>query len=492
VRFLPVLAVCATSLFAQSPTVRVGSKTFTESVVLGEILTQLVRHAGVEVEHRRALGGTRILWNALVRGEIDLYPEYTGTIGEEILGGRVPMNGLDSALAAFGVGVSRPLGFNNTYAIGMRAPLADSLGIRTISGLQRHPDLVIGFTNEFMDRADGWPSLQRTYGLRPARVFGLDHDVAYRAIASGDIHVTDLYSTDAEIGYYGLRVLEDDRHLFPDYHAVVLYRLALRETAPVVLHAVEQLEGNIDEPAMIRMSAQVKLDRMSEEQVASEYIESRFGLKTQVESGTFWTRLLYNTLDHLWLVLVALSGAIVIAVPLGVWAFRRPKAGAVILSVVGIVQTIPSLALLVFMIPLLGIGFAPAVAALFLYSLLPIVRNAHAGLSDIPPALRESAEALGLSAGARLRKIELPMASRTILAGIKTSAVITVGTATLGALIGAGGYGQPILTGIRLDSVPFILEGAVPAALLAIGVQYLFEWSERWIVPKGLRIKPEA
>ncbi len=491
-RLLLAMAVCGSTLFAQGATVRVGSKTFTESVILGEILTQLVRHEGVEVEHRRALGGTRILWNALVRGEIDLYPEYTGTIGEEILGGRVPMSGLDSALAAFGVGVSRPLGFNNTYAIGVRAPVADSLGLRTISGLQRHPDLVVGFTNEFMDRADGWPSLRRTYELRPARVFGLDHDVAYRAIASGDIHVTDLYSTDAEIGYYGLRVLEDDRRLFPDYHAVVLYRLALRKTAPAVRHAVEQLEGNIDERTMIRMNAQVKLDRMTEEQVASEYIESGLGLKTKVESGTFRTRLLHNTLAHLWLVLVALSGAIVIAVPLGVWAFRHPNAGAVILSAVGIVQTVPSLALLVFMIPLLGIGFAPAVAALFLYSLLPIVRNTHAGLSDIPPPLRESAEALGLSAGARLRKIELPMASRMILAGIKTSAVITVGTATLGALIGAGGYGQPILTGIRLDSVPLILEGAVPAALLAIGAQYLFEWSERWIVPKGLRLKPEA
>ena len=144
------------------------------------------------------------------------------------------------------------------------------------------------------------------------------------------------------------------------------------------------------------------------------------------------------------------------------------RLGQVILASAGILQTIPSLALLVFMIPLLGIGGPPAVVALFLYSLLPIIRNTHAGLSDIPMAIRESAEAIGLPPAARLRRIDLPIASRSILAGIKTSAVINVGTATLGALIGAGGFGQPILTGIRLDDTALILQGAVPAAVLAL------------------------
>ena len=154
----------------------------------------------------------------------------------------------------------------------------------------------------------------------------------------------------------------------------------------------------------------------------------------------------------------------------------------------GVIQTIPSLALIVFMIPLLGIGNVPAIVALFLYSLLPIVRNTHTGLKDIPTPVRESAEALGLPRGARLRLVELPMAARSILSGIKTSAVINVGTATLGALIGAGGYGQPILTGIRLNNLELILEGAVPAALLALGVQGAFDLLELILVPKGLRM----
>ncbi len=148
----------------------------------------------------------------------------------------------------------------------------------------------------------------------------------------------------------------------------------------------------------------------------------------------------------------------------------------------------PSLALLVFMIPLLGIGEAPAIVALFVYSLLPIVRNTHAGLRGIPASLREVATALGLGPGASLRAVELPLASPAILAGIKTSAVINVGTATLGALIGAGGYGQPILTGIRLDDLRLILEGAIPAALLALGVERIFDLVEKIVVPRGLRL----
>jgi len=158
-----------------------------------------------------------------------------------------------------------------------------------------------------------------------------------------------------------------------------------------------------------------------------------------------------------------------------------------VLGGAAIIQTVPSMALLVFMIPLLGIGFAPAAVALFLYSLLPIVRNTCSGLLDIPRPLRESALAMGLTAGARLRLIELPLATRSVLAGIKTAAVINIGTATLGALIGAGGYGQPILAGIRLNDVSLILEGAVPAATLALLVQWLFDLIERLLLPPPRR-----
>jgi osmoprotectant transport system permease protein len=253
-----------------------------------------------------------------------------------------------------------------------------------------------------------------------------------------------------------------------------------------------QLEGRISETAMSDMNGRAKLRREPESQVAAQFLRDNVGLHVQAEEEGLARTLLRLTGEHLTLVMISLTAAILTAVPLGVIAARYSGVGQMILGVTGLIQTIPSLALLVFLIPLLGIGAVPAIVALFLYSLLPIVRNTYAGLHDIPLSIRESAEALGLSAAARLRLIELPLASRAILAGIKTAAVINVGTATLGALIGAGGYGQPILTGIRLDDVKLILQGAVPAAVLALLVQGLFELAERLLVPRGLRLQPES
>ena len=316
----------------------------------------------------------------------------------------------------------------------------------------------------------------------------MDHDLAYRGLEAGSIDVIDFYSTDAEIEYYNLKVLEDDLKYFTEYKCVILYRNELESIFPDFVKAIKELEGTISETQMVRMNSDVKIYGKSEKQVAANFIKSRFSIDADFEEKKFIDRLWYNTKEHLFLVIISLTGAILISIPLGIAAYKKKKFGKVILGFTGVIQTIPSLALLVFMIPLLGIGSWPAIAALFLYSLLPVVRNTFTGLEDIPTSIRESAIVLGLSPSAILKKIELPLASRSILAGIKTSAVINVGTATLGALIGAGGYGQPILTGIRLDKVSLILEGAIPAALLALLVQWLFDLSEKVIVPKGLRI----
>jgi osmoprotectant transport system permease protein len=317
-------------------------------------------------------------------------------------------------------------------------------------------------------------------------VSGLDHTLSYRAVASGAVDAIDLYSTDAEIPYYHLRVLRDDRHYFPRYQAVFLYRLTLQRDQPAFVAALRQLAGRIDEPAMRAMNAAVKLDRRRDSAVAADF------LGTQVDAGRRgpWQRLRQRSVEHVELVAVSLGLALLLAIPLGIVAARRRRLGQLVIAATGVLQTVPSLAMFVFMIPLLGIGTWPAVAALFLYSLLPIVRNTHAGLAGIAPELIESAAALGLPPRVRLRRIELPLAMRSILAGIKTAAVINVGTATLAALIGAGGYGQPILTGIRLDSMALILEGAIPAAALALLVQGLFELVERWLTPRGLRLQP--
>ncbi len=476
--------------FSQSDkTIKIGSKKFTENVILSEIVTQLARSNNVNSIHIRELGGTRILWNALLKGEIDIYPDYTGTIIEEILADEnVTYKNLKDKLSKHGIGIVYPLGFNNTYAIGMKTEEAEKSGIEEISDLRKHPNLKFGFTNEFMDRKDGWRGLQKFYNLPHSNVTGMDHDIAYRGLASSSIDVIDLYSTDAEINYYNLKVLKDDLQYFTDYQAVLLYRKDLEKTFPKVIDAIKKLKNSIPESLMIKMNSEVKINGKSEEEVAAQFIKNKFSIESNYVESTFLRRLWHNTKEHLYLVLISLSAAILVSIPLGISSYKNKKLGRFIIGITGIIQTVPSLALLVFMIPLLGIGSSPAIVALFLYSLLPIVRNTFTGLEDIPTSIKESAIVLGLSPFVILKKIELPLASRSILAGIKTSAVINVGTATLGALIGAGGYGQPILTGIRLDSVPLILEGAVPAALLALIVQWMFDLSEKVIVPKGLRI----
>lgn len=476
---------------SSSKEIVVGSKTFTESVILGEIIKQIVQHQGLQVKYLSGLGGTRVLWNSLKKGELDIYPEYSGTLIQEIFSDKIidDLEELSEELQKYNIGMSRPLGFNNTYIIGMKKNLASKLKVANISDLRRYPDLRFGFSNEFMDRADGWPSLKKIYNLSHKNVKGLDHDLAYRGLESGSIDVIDLYSTDAEIDYYSLATLEDDLNHFPQYFAVVLYRKDIKKKYPKVISTILELENKITEVKMIKMNSDVKIKGISESNVASQYLKSALSIKTNPVQVSVFSRFSKNTLDHLVLVFISLTFAIIIAIPLGIISYKYEKIGKFILGVVGIIQTIPSIALLVFMIPLLGIGLAPAIVALFLYSLLPIVRNTYSGLKDVPVQIKESAVAIGLPSTARLTLIEIPIASRSILSGIKTSAVINVGTATLAALIGAGGYGQPIFTGIRLDNMGLILEGAVPAALLALLVQWLFGLIEKVFVPKGLRLK---
>jgi len=474
------MMIAGADVAAAEPVV-IGSKAFTESVVLGEITTQLLRGSGHSAEHRRELGGTRVLWSALVRGDIDCYPEYTGTLRAEIFADeRVPDDGaLSQALSRAGMWASGALGFSNTYVLGMLRSRAELLGIRRVSQLVEHPQLRLGFSNEFLDRVDGWPGLRARYQLPQQDVRGLSHELAYRGLESGALDVTDLYSTDAEIVAYDLVSLEDDARFFPAYDALIVCRA---DVAPAVRDSLDRLRGRIDAATMTRLNARAKLDREPETEVAAGFLRAELQLASQSRERSRVLDVWRRTCEHLAMVGISLLSAIVVAIPLGVIAFHRPRVARVAFAIADILQTLPALALLVFLIPWLGIGYAPAVCALFLYSLLPILRNTHAGLADIPLELRESAEALGLSRWARLRSIELPLAARSILSGIRIAAVINVGTATLGALVGAGGYGQPILTGIRLDDLALILEGAVPAASLALLAQAAFSALERrWV-----------
>jgi osmoprotectant transport system substrate-binding protein/osmoprotectant transport system permease protein len=481
-----ILLALTVSTFAADRIV-IGSKKFTESYVLGEIAKRTLSDAGISAEHRQGMGGTIILWEALRGTQIDAYPEYTGTIAQEILktSEQLPIQQLEGTLEKMGVGITKPLGFNNTYALVMRRDVAQRLDLRTISDLQKHPELKLGLTHEFLDRQDGWRPLAARYQLNTQNVRGIDHALGYAALKQSSIDVKDAYSTDAKIADYDLVTLEDDRQFFPQYQAVFLFRLSL--PAPAIT-ALRKLEGTIDQERMTRLNAEAERTK-DYSRAANLYFDP--DARSTVPSGESFTHKLGRwTLRHLELAGFSLLLAVIVGVPLGILASRGGAIGHGILAFAGIVQTIPSLALLALLVPLpfFGISARTAIAALFLYGLLPIVRNTATGLQDIAQPIRDSAIALGLESGARLRKIYLPIASRSILAGIKTSAVINVGTATLAALIGAGGLGEPILSGLNLNDHATILQGAIPAAVLALLVQWSFDLLDRILIPKGLRL----
>jgi len=480
-----VLVSGAITAGAADGVLRVGSKRFTESYILGELLTQAAARHG-QAEHREGLGNTAIVLAALQAGSIDVYPEYLGTIDLEILKNpkATSLEQMRAALAPMGLGVAVPLGFNNTYALAVRA----DTGVKTLSELARQPQLRFGLSHEFIGRADGWPGLAQRYGLAQ-QPRGLDHGIAYEALAQRQVDVIDIYSTDAKIKRYGLRVLADDLGYFPRYDAVLLYRLDAPQRFPAAWAAITRLEGRISADQMIAMNAAVELDGKSFSRVAADWLApsaaagaARQGLAAKLFGPDLWKL----TWQHLMLVIVSLGFACLAGIPLGILAAFAPRVRQLVLALVGMLQTVPSLALLAILIPLLGmIGTAPALVALFIYALLPVVRNTCTGILGVPAGMRTAALALGLRPWQRLLHVELPLALPVILAGIKTAAVMSVGTATIAAFIGAGGYGERITIGLALNDNDMLLAGAIPAALLALLTQLLFEALEKLVVRRS-------
>lgn len=480
---------------ARAQDVVVASKKFPESNILGAMATKLINEAGVKATQKADMGSTGIVWDALKGGGITIYPEYTGTLWQEILKleSKPSMTTMRADVAKFGIGITDPLGYNNGYVLVMKEDRAEKLGINSISDLAKYPQLKVGIDPEYLGRKDGWKPLTRTYGLHFDDVRSIDHGLVYAAIDRGDLDLTDGYGTDGEIVDYKLRVLDDDKGYFPTYYAVFLYRLDAPKAA---LDAIRKLESKINDEQMRQMNVAVRKSG-DHSAIAAKFLLDH-NIKAAVTASTpsiesaeesTAAKVTGYTLVHLKLVGISLFIAILIGLPLGIVASKPGILSTAILSTVGIIQTIPSLALLGLLVPIsfLGISMWTAIVALFLYSLLPIVRNTATGIQNIALPIRESAAALGLEPNAQLTKVFLPMASRTILAGIKTAAVINVGTAALAALIGAGGLGEPMINGLSRNDTSTILLGAIPAAALALLVQLLFEGLDKVLIPKGLR-----
>ncbi|MEX2466606.1 MAG: glycine betaine ABC transporter substrate-binding protein [Gemmatimonadota bacterium] len=491
----------------------VATKPFAESYLLGEIFAQLLEARGYAVDRRPGLGATEITFGALRRNDIDVYPEYTGTGLLAILGEDPSGAGADAFRRVsrefrerWGVRWLPPLGFENTYAISVRPETADSLGLRTLSDLASVADrLVAGLSPDFIGRADGLEGLRQVYGIEPRQVRPLLQAVKYQALANREVDVIDGYSTDGSIARYGFVVLEDDRRFFPPYDAAALVGPALASERPAALAALVELSGRLDATTVRELNRRVEVDGEPVADVAADALAALDlvgGSSGAAASGQLrdrgpsllaymWSRrsqTLAETRRHLFLVTVSLFAGFLVAVPLGLLLERRRGWAEGTIRGVGILQTIPSIALLAFMIPWLGIGVTPAVTALFLYSLFPMVRNTFSGVRDADPAAVASARALGMTERQLLRYVRLPLAAPIIMAGVRTAAVINVGTATLAAFIGAGGLGDPIVAGLALSDTRMILSGAVPAALMALVVDGGLGVVERRLAPAGLEV----
>ncbi len=482
----------------------VASKPFGESYLLAEMFAQLLEARGFTVERRPGLGATELAFEALRAGAIDVYPEYTGTGLTAILHEQPiadPREAFDRVAGEFarrwGIRWLPPLGFENTYAIAVRRETAERLGLRTLSDLARAaPGLTAGLTPDFIGRPDGLPGIGRAYGITFKAVRALVPAVKYQALAAGEVDVIDGYATDGFIARYDLVVLTDDRRFFPPYQAAAMVGARLPREAPSAVLALSELSGRLTEATMRRLNRRVEVDNEPIARVAASALDE-LGLGLASDSaaagggahprapgrpaatgreplGAYLAAeaptLLRLTLRHVLLVALSLAAAVLLAVPLGLLLERTPRGAETTIRAVGLLQTIPGIALLAFMIPLLGIGVVPALVALFLYSLYPILRNTYTGVRHADPDAVNAAIAIGMTPGQVLRYVRLPLAAPVIMAGIRTAAVIDVGTATLAAFIGAGGLGDPIVAGLSLSDTRMILSGAIPAALLALGV----------------------
>ena len=488
----------------------VASKPFGESYLLAEMFAQLLEARGIPVQRRLGLGATEIAFAALRTGAIDVYPEYTGTglvaiLHERATGDRAAVyrEVATQFRRRWDLRWLPPLGFENTYAIAVRRTTADSLHLATLSDLARAaPRLRAGLSPDFIGRDDGLPGMARTYGIHFRAVRALLPAVKYQALASGGVDVIDGYSTDGLIARYHLVVLRDDRDFFPPYEAAPLASSRLARRDPAAIAALAELAGRLDPATMRRLNERMEVDGDAAAAVARDELDAlgllsgdttaAAAVRTSAPSpfGRYlWTRrasLAGETRRHVMLVVVSLLAAILIAVPLGLALERAPRAAEGVIRVVGLLQTVPGIALLAFMLPLFGIGIAPALVALTLYSLLPILRNTYTGVRDADPGATGAARALGMTPRQVLLQVRLPLAAPVILAGIRTAGVIAVGTATLAAFIGAGGLGDPIVAGLALNDSRMVLSGAIPAALLAVVTDGVLALVEHITAPKGL------
>jgi osmoprotectant transport system permease protein len=499
---------------SRSP-ITIASKPFAESYLLAEMMAQLLEAHGHLVVRRPGLGATEVAFGAVRTGAVDAYPEYVGTGLLVVLRDSVtPAMRRDPRLAfrevataseaRFGVRWLPPLGFRNGYALAVRRGTADSLQLRTMSDVSaRGAALRAGFTSDFIGRADGWPGVRAAYGWTLASVRPLAPALKYDALRQGAVDLVDGYDTDAPLADTTLVVLPDDRGFFPPYEASIVVSAALRTRDPAAVAVLTTLSGRMTEAEMRRWNAALETDRRPVRDVAHDALRT-LGLVTERGDvaradapapglwAFLWARRAETarlTGEHLLLVAVAMLLALAVALPAGVWLADRATAADRVLQGLALAQTIPGLALLALLLPVLGVGAAPALVALWVYALLPVVQGTVVGLRAVDATATEALAAMGATPRQQLWWARVPLAAPVLVTGVRTATVITIGTATLAAFVGGGGLGEPIVTGLGLADERLVLSGAIPAALLALVVDRGFAWLTRRVTPAHQRVQ---
>ncbi len=471
---------------ASAKEIVIGSKSFTESYILCELIAKTVAdQTHIATLTKEGMGSTGIVFNALKTGDIDVYPEYWGTLTQEILGlaDRSTLEEVNQRLLPLGLQAGVFLGFNNAYALAMPRSMSEAYKIESMADLALHPELRLGLSHEFLARKDGWPGVSKAYHLGGFKPVGIEHGLVYQAVANHKIDVIDAYTTDSRLISGDLVLLRDEQHFFTSYQAILLYRIDAVKSNSNILAALSSLQKRITNEAMQSLNARVEHDHQSAKSVAETFYSDNLHLGHRVSQGVdkpqsdwrhfleFFTQydFLRLTVQHAELVIFSLILAIFVGIPIGVCIYYVPKVGKPLLYGVSLLQTIPSLALLSFLIfAVNSIGFLPAFIALFLYALLPIIEATQSGLRSVDRSVIEASKALGTGFWPQLWHIELPLCKSTLYAGVQVAAVWTTGTATIAAFVGAGGYGERIAQGLSTNNTEMMLEGAIPSAVFAL------------------------
>lgn len=491
--------------YSKQDKIRIGSRDFPESVLVAEILsTSIEKFTDYKVDRKFHLGGVKVCLAAMQSNNLDIYPDYTGSLIHNVLGehdrNQYLVNYIKMALnEKYDFSITESLGFENSFVLAVRKSFAKKYNLETLSDLasllssnkELAQNIRVAFKHSFLKRPDGYKMLQDIYAFDFQKLMALEYNIAYQNLKENRIDVIDAFSTDSRLKDPELTALKDDRNALIPYSSVYVYRNKLKQNFPEIMKIQKLLDESLTNEKMLELNSRIEAGEPYK-QVAESFIaelehEPGFLDLSDDASLSFWQKRLKQDLpllakaflQHLRLAAVASLLASFIGIFIGIFISYRKKLAKLVLGFISVTQTIPSLALLALLIPFVGLGFYPAVIALFIYALLPVIQNTYTGITTIPYKYIELANAIALKESQILFRVKLPMALSFILAGVRTSIVICIGTATLATFVGAGGLGDLIKAGIDLNSNYMIALGAVPAALLALSVSITLTKFER-------------